>query len=198
MSTIKTRAKNFSKEELTSLVDLVLENKSKLFGSFSSKLTSSDKDAVWEELARTISRDHQTIRSKDDLYKRWCNLLVKYKPIICDKLLAAKKTGGGPAEAELTEFELKISSIKGNETFEGITGGVDISMMSSDSPQSDTIEMVSSPTAVVPFQLCSSQTSAGSEMAEHDEMRPPRKRKLSEYPVSDSIKKTFWTMKHTK
>ena len=62
-------------------------------------------------------------------------------------------------------------------------------MMSSDSPQSDTIEMVSSPTAVVPFQLCSSQTSAGSELAEHDEMRPPRKRRLNEYPVSDSIKK---------
>ena len=55
MSTIKTRAKNFPKEELTTLVDLVLENKSKLFGSFSSKLTSSDKDAVWEEIARTIS-----------------------------------------------------------------------------------------------------------------------------------------------
>ena len=120
----------------------MLENKSKLFGSFSSKLTSSDKEAVWEEIARTISRDHQTIRIKDDVYKRWCNLLVKYKSIICDKLLAAKKTGCGPAEAELTEFELKIRSIKGNETFEGITGGVDISMMSSDSPQSDTIEMV--------------------------------------------------------
>ena len=113
----------------------MLENKSKLFGSFSSKLTSSDKEAVWEEIARTISRDHQTIRIKDDVYKRWCNLLVKYKPIICDKLLAAKKTGCGPAEAELTEFELKIRSIKGNKTFEGITGGVDISMMSSDSPQ---------------------------------------------------------------
>ena len=128
MSTIKTRAKNFSKEELTILVNFVLENKSKLFGSFSSKLTSSDKEAFWEEIARTISRDHQTIRIKDDVYKRWCNLLVKYKLIICDKLLAAKKTGGGPAEAELKEFELKIRSIKGNKTFEGITGGVDISM----------------------------------------------------------------------
>ena len=41
--TIKTRAKNFSNDEITTLVDLVLENKSKLFGAFSSKLTSSDK-----------------------------------------------------------------------------------------------------------------------------------------------------------
>ena len=71
-------------------------------------------------------------------------------------------------------------------------------MMSSDSPQSDTIEMVSSPTAVVPFQVCSSKTYAGSEFDEHDEKCPPRKRRLSEYPVNDSIKKTFWTLKHTR
>ena len=189
MSIIKTRAKNFSNEEITSLVDLVLENKPKLFGAFSSKITSNEKDALWEEIARTISRTHGTIRSKDDVCKKWCNVLVKYKPIISDKISAAKKTGGGPAEAELTELEMKIKSIKGKETFEGIAGGVDISMMSSNSPLSD-IEMVSSPAAVpFPFPVFSSQT-ASSDLAEH-EMHPPRKRKLSDYHVADNVKKNI-------
>ena len=124
MSTMKTRAKNFSKEEINSLVDLILENRSQTFGGFSSKLTSSDKHAVWEEIARIISRNHTTIRSKDDVYKKWCNILAKHKPIISDKLSAAKKTGGGPSEAELTEFEMKIKCIKGKEAFEGIADGL--------------------------------------------------------------------------
>ena len=186
MSAIKTRAKNFSKDKITTLVDLVLENKSKLFGAFSSKLTLNDKEELWKDIARTISRDHGTIRSKYDVYKKCCNVLVKYKPIISDKLSAAKKTGGGPAEAELTEFELKIESIKGKETFEGLTGGVDTSMMSPNSPLSD-VEMLSSPVAV-PFQVCSSQT-ASSELVGL-EIHPSRKRKLSD-AGNDTVKKSI-------
>ena len=64
MSAIKTRAKNFSKDEITTLVDLVLENKSKLFGAFSSKLTLNDKEKLWEDIARSISRGHGTIRAR--------------------------------------------------------------------------------------------------------------------------------------
>ena len=49
--------------------------------------------------------------------KEWSNVLVKYKPIISDKLSAAKKTGGGLADDELIEMELKIKSIKGKRIF---------------------------------------------------------------------------------
>ena len=54
MSAIKTRAKNFSKDEITTLVDLVLENKSKPFGASSSNLTLNDKKELWEDIACTI------------------------------------------------------------------------------------------------------------------------------------------------
>ena len=137
-----------------------------------SKLTSCDKEALWEDITCTISRDHGTILSKDDVYKKWSNVLVKYKSIICDKLSAAKKTGGGPEDAELTEMELKV--YQGKKCFEGITGNLDISMMPSNSHR---IEMFSSPVAVR-FQPCYVQT-ASSELMELD-IHPPRKRKLSD------------------
>ena len=45
--------------------------------------------------------------------------MVKNKPSISVKLASARKTGGGPAEAILIEFEWKIKAIKGVETYEG-------------------------------------------------------------------------------
>ena len=107
---------------------LVLENKAKLFGALSSTLTFEEKNAIWESIAATISRDYGNIRNKDDVFKKWSNILVKNKPIISDKLASARKTGGGAAEAELTELELKIKAIKGVETFEGISSGIDLSL----------------------------------------------------------------------
>ena len=64
MFAIKTRAKNFSEDEITTLVNLVLENTSELFAAFSTKLTSNDKEEICEYIARTISQDHGTTRSK--------------------------------------------------------------------------------------------------------------------------------------
>ena len=73
---------------------------------------------IWEQIASTISQEHQTISTKD-VIRKWTNILVKHKPIMSDKLSSAKTTGGGPVEAGLTELELKFKSIKGKETFEG-------------------------------------------------------------------------------
>ena len=98
----------------------------------------------------------------------------------------AKKTGGGSAEVELTEFEMKIKSIEGRETFEGITSGLDVFVMSSNSPHDD-IEMLSSPVAAT-FQTCSSQAT-GLELVEPG-FYDPRKRKLSD-PGTDSVKKNI-------
>ena len=73
----KTRAKNFSYSEITTLVDLVLENKSKLFGAFSSTLIFDEKNSIWEQIANAFSQEHGAIRTKDDVSQKWCNILVK-------------------------------------------------------------------------------------------------------------------------
>ena len=97
--------------------------------------------------------------------KKWSNILVKNKPIISDKLASAKKTVCGPAEAILTEFELKIKDIKGVETLEGISSGIDLSI-GSNSPLSKVDIMVTSPTGA----------QSGSESAELERKPPYRKR----------------------
>ena len=109
------------------LVDFVLENKSQLFGSLSSSLSYDDKNRVWEDIAKEISEAYGTFRNKEDVSKKWSNVPAKYKPIICDKISSARKTGGGSPTAELTELEAKLKSIKGKELFDGIQGGIEIS-----------------------------------------------------------------------
>ena len=124
MSINKTRATNSSIQEINSLVDLVLETKAQLFGALSSTLTLKEKTAIWESIAATISRDYGNMRNKDDAFKKWSNILVKNKPIISDILASARETGGGAAETELTELELKIKAKV--ETFGGISSGIDL------------------------------------------------------------------------
>ena len=160
---------------------MVLENKPKLFGAFSSTLTFDEKNSIWEQIANSISQEHGTLRTREDVSKKCCNILVKYKPIISDKLASMRKTGGGPAEAELTELETKIRSIKGKEIFEGIEAGIDLSM-GTNSPLSD-LDMAISPAGTL--QDLGSQSGSEIEIA----MKPPaRKRKLNEIAVTDPFK----------
>ena len=149
---IKTRSKNFSADEISTLVDLVQENKSKLFGSLSSSLTYEEKNNVWKEIAEAITQVHGNLRSKEDVAKKWSNVLAKHKPLISDKISSARKTGGGSPEAEFTELEEKLKSIKGKELFVGI----DICSSQPISPLS------------------------ASDMSISEEIKPPRKRHFSE------------------
>ena len=60
--------------------------------------------------------------------------LSKYKPIISDKMISVRKTGGGSPKANLSEMELKIKCIKGKELFKGVNLRIDLSLGSSISP----------------------------------------------------------------
>ena len=73
---MKPRAKNYTSDEISMLVDLVQENKSKLFGSLSSSLSYDDKNHVWENISIEISEAHGTFRSKEDVSKKWSNVLL--------------------------------------------------------------------------------------------------------------------------
>lgn len=47
----KTRSKNFTEEETMSLVDLIHDQKSKLFRAVTSTMTADDKNKIWEEIS---------------------------------------------------------------------------------------------------------------------------------------------------
>ena len=93
------------------------------------------------------------MRTKEEVAKKWSNVLAKHKPLISEKMYLARKTGGGSPEAELTELEAKVKSIKGKELFVGVVGGIDI-ITSPLSPLSD------------------------SDMSISEVIQPPRKRKF--------------------
>ena len=73
---VKSRAKNFSAEEIALLVDLVQENKPSLFGALSPSLTCEEKVNIWEDIAQKLTQAHRTVRTKDDVSKKWSNILA--------------------------------------------------------------------------------------------------------------------------
>ncbi|KAI6661488.1 Myb-related transcription factor, partner of profilin-like [Oopsacas minuta] len=107
---------------------LIHDQKSELFGALTSTLTFDDKNKIWEEISGRLSELHGNVRTRDDIMKKWYNILSKHKPRIANKLASARKTGGGPADADLNEIEAKIRSIKGKEAFECIESGIDLSL----------------------------------------------------------------------
>ena len=115
----KARSKNYSQESIWC--------KKINLGSLSASLTYGEKSSIWDQIANDLTTQHGVHRSRDDVTKKWSNVPCKHKPLIADKIKSVRKTGGGPAEAELTYLEEKIHSIRGKETFEGISCGIDVS-----------------------------------------------------------------------
>ena len=126
------RSKNFSQDEIITLVDLLEINKSTLFGALRANITMDAKNKAWKEIAVELSELHGHARSRDEVSKKWYNILSKHKPCIADKLASARRTGGGAAEPALNALELKIIRIKGREYFEEIESGIDLSLNSSE------------------------------------------------------------------
>ena len=116
----KTRSKNFTQEEIMSLVDLIHDQKSKLFGALTSTLTFDDKNKIWEEISGRLSELHGNVRTRDDIMKIWYNTLTKHKPRIADKLASARKTGGGHADADLNEIEAQPVASKGRKLLKAL------------------------------------------------------------------------------
>ena len=127
-------------------MDLIQENRSKLFGSLSASFTFEEKNTVWVDVASRLSALHATSRNRQDVLKKLSNFLSKHKPLIADKIASMKKTGGGPPGSELTPLEEKIQSIKGKQIFEGIASGVDMTTEPTHFQVSyDSDQMVTSP-----------------------------------------------------
>ena len=68
------------------LVDLPDANNSSLFGAFSATLTMDEKNKVWQDIERKLTEHHGQMRTRNDVSKKWYNLLSMYKPRIADKI----------------------------------------------------------------------------------------------------------------
>ena len=67
---IQTLGEKHSSEEINSLVDLILEKNSQLFGSLSASFTLEGKNTVWDDIASGLSALHGTSRNREDVLKK--------------------------------------------------------------------------------------------------------------------------------
>ena len=54
---------------------------------------SGIKNIIWGDIAQQLSKACGTERTKDNIAKKWSNILAKYKPIISNKMIYVRKTG---------------------------------------------------------------------------------------------------------
>ena len=73
------------------LVDLLDADKPSVFGALSSTLKMDDKNNVWEEISEKISEQHRHVRTRDEVSKKWYNILSKHKPRIAVKIASARR-----------------------------------------------------------------------------------------------------------
>ena len=72
-----------------------------IIGRSTSTLTIHYKNKIWEEISGRLSELYGNVRTRDDIMKQWYNTLTKQTPDIVDKFALARKTGGGPGDADL-------------------------------------------------------------------------------------------------
>jgi hypothetical protein len=89
-------------EENTIFVQLILENKEKLFGKHSSKLTSDDKKEIWGKIkSEMVAAGANSLAGKswNEMSSKFSDLKRKTQ----DKMVKKKATGGEGRGVQLTE-----------------------------------------------------------------------------------------------
>ncbi len=120
------RQPNFSGEEIEMLIKGVERRASILFSSFSSFVTAASKEKSWTEVAAEVTAVSGVSRNVADVKKKWSALKTSAKASASANRRESGKTGGGPRGApDVTEQEVRIAGIVGEEAFNGIVGGFD-------------------------------------------------------------------------
>ncbi|KAK4324881.1 hypothetical protein Pmani_004531 [Petrolisthes manimaculis] len=95
-STTKRNA-NWSKDETMLLLQLIEEKKKIIKGKFSPDLTIRDKREAWQYITNSLNTTFPGIhRQREQVEKKWHNLLSKGKKAITTRRRLFNQTGGGP------------------------------------------------------------------------------------------------------
>ena len=115
----KNKARNWSQEEVATLVDSVLENKEVIQSKHKDADTNLKKNRIWDLITRRVNSVALENRTKDQVKKKWQDYssVVKGKESI--RRREYKRTGGGPQPKDLTEIEQKTVGIIGETAVEG-------------------------------------------------------------------------------
>ncbi|XP_060564400.1 myb/SANT-like DNA-binding domain-containing protein 4 [Ruditapes philippinarum] len=125
------RKPRYSIDELQILAQEVNTHKNILFGKFSDVLSMEKKQKAWAEITRCINAVSQTVRTVDDIRKKWNDWSSVTKGKAAKRRQSLNKTGSGqPDTKPLTELEELVVSIIGETAVGGFKGGIDTALVS--------------------------------------------------------------------
>nr|XP_060620194.1 uncharacterized protein LOC132768388 [Anolis sagrei ordinatus] len=110
--TERKRKPKFSREELDILVTEVTWNEARLFGRETIRLSHTDREKIWEGIARKITSVSRVPRSVKDIKHRWDDMKrrTKDKLAFMQRSLSSPSSLGRPSAIVLTAHERAIKS----------------------------------------------------------------------------------------
>lgn len=181
----KHRNKNWTEHETILFLELLDPQYNKLFGKFSSKLTSQNKQAIWDDIANKLYP-----RCVDELKRKFTKLKseqVKNYSAYKKKIMA---TGGGTPPTEPSPITMKVISLLGGDDNPRVMGiGADMDTSSLIQPIPTTPSSAVTPSSSVKkkmFETLSTQH-VYEENANNGDSSVTIKRKRS--PLEDQLMK---------
>ncbi|XP_066450474.1 uncharacterized protein [Eleutherodactylus coqui] len=105
----RLRIVKFTEKELDVLVDLVIENYSKLFGNEADITPSVAKNAMWQAIANEVSAVGVASRTSDKVKKRWKDAKRKMNEKLSEAAAHVAETGRRPPpHLRLTPYEQRL------------------------------------------------------------------------------------------
>ena len=119
----KQRARSFTSEEKTLLLQLANAEKAYLKGRFGPTITKKGKQGKWKHIAQELNgMNGYGDRTGDDCLKKYDNMVNEIKKQERDRMKYRKATGGGPARKTQALLEAETASCLSNLPLEQITG----------------------------------------------------------------------------
>ncbi|KAK3883324.1 hypothetical protein Pcinc_012360 [Petrolisthes cinctipes] len=119
----KPRKGNWSRDETKLLLELYQENATVLKASFSSGITSRQKQTTWQNMASQLHEVFPAnVRTVKECQKRWQTVQSAAKANLSRHNEAMRGTGGGPAAPPLDDIDEMVADILGkkNHGMDGI------------------------------------------------------------------------------
>ncbi|XP_006014040.1 myb-related transcription factor, partner of profilin [Latimeria chalumnae] len=107
----RKRKLKFNHQELEILVEDVIKNYDRLFGAEGVRLTPTQRNKIWEMITIKTNAVGRTVRSIQDIKKRWADIKIKTKKKLAMDRKTVWRTGGVPhIPSSLSPLEQRVMS----------------------------------------------------------------------------------------
>lgn len=112
----RNRSKDFTDEEVKTIVKMFYENNHILTGALGPSLTQKDKDNIYQNIKVRVNSIAPCERSLSSIIQKWQNLRKNLKTKVAnfyaDKRKDIRKTGGGEGNPDVTSDEPDLDDIE--------------------------------------------------------------------------------------